>query len=117
MDRPLRQRFEITEDTLTALSDAGPVTKYADSDRLIDTLKPMLGTVWATLNAASNGLHSALAEAGVSWPPTAVSKALWAAVAVSDPAGELQTKQGNRCRIQACAVMTTYSWQRTSTNT
>jgi type I restriction enzyme M protein len=94
VDRPLRQRFEITEDTLTALSVAGPVAKYADRDRLIDALKQLLGMVWPTLNGASNGLHSALAEAGVTWPPPAVSKALWAAVAVSDPAGELQTKQG-----------------------
>ena len=76
MDRPLRQRFEITEDTLAALSDAEPVAKYADRNRLIDALKPLIGTVWPTKEAADDGLHAALAEAGVAWPPGAVEKAM-----------------------------------------
>ena len=94
VDRPLRQRFEITEDTLTALSDAAPVAKYADVGSLIEALKPLIGTVWPMKAAAMDGLHAAFAKAGTAWPPSAVEKAMWAAVAVSDPSGELQTSKG-----------------------
>jgi type I restriction enzyme M protein len=94
VDRPLRQRFEITEDTLAALDEAKPLVRYADRNVLIDALKPLIGTVWATREEARNGLHSALAAAGVVWPASAIEKAMWAAVAVSDPSGELQTKKG-----------------------
>jgi type I restriction enzyme M protein len=94
VDRPLQQRFEISEDTLTELSDAAPVVKYADADSLIEALKPLIGTVWPTKIAAFDGLQAAFARAGAAWPPSAVEKAMWAAVAVSDPEGELQTSRG-----------------------
>ena len=94
VDRPLRQRFGITEDTLTALDDAKPLAKYPGRDMLIDALKALIGTVWETRKDARSGLYAGLTEASVAWPASAVEKAMWAAVAVSDPDGELQTRKG-----------------------
>jgi type I restriction enzyme M protein len=94
VDRPLRQRFEVTEDTLAALEDAKSLTRYADRNMLIDALKPLIGTVWSTRKDARNGLHAALARAGLAWPASTIEKAMWATIGVSDPSGELQTRKG-----------------------
>ena len=93
VDRPLRQRFEITEDTLAALNEARQLAKYPHRNALMDALKPLTGTTWASMGEAKAGLESALAEAELDWPDT-IDKAIWAAISVSDPNGELQTKKG-----------------------
>lgn len=94
IDRPLRQRFEITEDTLAVLTEAKPLAKYADREALLDAFKPFIGTTWPTRAEAKHDLLVATAEAGIAWPGTSVDKAIWNAVSVSDPEGELQTKKG-----------------------
>jgi type I restriction enzyme M protein len=95
VERPLKLRFEITEDTLTALAEAKPLENYADRHALIDAFKPLLGTTWWARDEARNALHLAAAEAAVPWPKAAsVLKALWGAVGMSDPEGEIQTAKG-----------------------
>jgi type I restriction enzyme M protein len=95
VERPLKLRFEITEDTLTALAEAKPLAKYADRDALIDAFKQLLGTTWWTKDEARNALHRAAAEAAVPWPQgTPIHKALWGAVGVSDTEGEVQRAKG-----------------------
>jgi type I restriction enzyme M protein len=94
VDRPLRQRFEITEDTLAALDVAKPLAKYADRNTFIDALKPLIGTAWPTRETAADGLRTALAGAGIAALTGPVERAMRAAVAVSDPKGELQTRNG-----------------------
>jgi type I restriction enzyme M protein len=94
VERPLKLRFEITEDTLAALAETKPLAKYDHRDALVDAFKPLLGTTWWTKKEAKEALHSAAAAAGVPWPATAAEKGLWAAVAVSDPDGELQMSKG-----------------------
>jgi type I restriction enzyme M protein len=61
---------------------------------LIDALKPLIGTVWSTRKDARNGLHAALARAGLAWPASTIEKAMWTTIGVSDPSGELQTRKG-----------------------
>ncbi|GAB3802889.1 type I restriction-modification system subunit M [Micromonospora zhanjiangensis] len=96
VDRPLRQRFEITDETLAALAEAKPLSRYAHRDAFLDAVKPLRGTVWRTKAEAKDALMSTVAAAGVLWPVPAVEKAIWAAVAVSDPDGETQTdRKGN----------------------
>lgn len=94
VERPLKLRFEITEDTLAALAEAKPLSKYADRDALIAAFKPLLGTVWWNRFAAKDALLAAAAGAGVQWPATAASKAIMNAAAVSDPEGEVQMAKG-----------------------
>ncbi|MEY9963411.1 type I restriction enzyme M protein [Streptacidiphilus sp. MAP12-16] len=91
VERPLKLRFEITEDTLAALAEAKPLAKWDGSERLIAALRGVVGSVWWTKREATNGLHAAVAEVGAEWPKAAaVLKGIWGAVAVSDPDGEVQ---------------------------
>ncbi|MEU5764137.1 class I SAM-dependent DNA methyltransferase [Nocardia sp. NPDC047648] len=92
VERPLKQRFEITEDTLAALEDAKPLAKWADRDDLVTALRGLTGSAWWTKNEAANAMKAAIEAAGATWPSTAaLQKGLWASVSVSDPDGEVQT--------------------------
>ena len=91
IERPLTLRFEITDDTLAALENSKALAKWEDRDALIGALRGMDGSVWWTKKEASTALHAAARSTGVAWPSTQpLLKAIWAAVSVSDPEGELQ---------------------------
>ncbi|MDP9792957.1 type I restriction enzyme M protein [Catenuloplanes nepalensis] len=95
VERPLKLRFEITEDTLAALEESKALAKYQHRDALIGAFKPLTGTVWHTKSAAKDALLSAAVEAGTLWPSaTPLTKAIWACISISDPDGELQTVKG-----------------------
>jgi type I restriction enzyme M protein len=94
VERPLKLRFEITEDTLAALTEAKPLAKYDQRESLLATFKPLLGTTWSTKKEAKAALHTTAAEAGLHWPPALVEKGLWASIAVSDSDGEVQMEKG-----------------------
>ncbi|MDN5747950.1 MAG: type I restriction-modification system subunit M [Pseudonocardia sp.] len=96
VDRPLKQRFEITDDTLAALENARSLAKWGSRDELVSALRPLAGTVWWTKKEAGDALRAAARAAGVLWPTTAsVVKGIWGAVAVSDPEGEVQMAKGD----------------------
>jgi type I restriction enzyme M protein len=91
VDRPLKLRFEITEDALAALEASKPLTRWDGRDALVEALRGSLGSVWWTKKEAASALHSAAKSGGALWPATtAHQKAIWTAVSVSDPAGEVQ---------------------------
>jgi len=91
IDRPLRQRFEITEDTLDALKSSKALAKWDGPEPLIAALHGLLGTVWWTKTEALDAMHAAAAADGALWPTSApVLKGIWSAVSVSDPSGEVQ---------------------------
>jgi type I restriction enzyme M protein len=95
VERPLKLRFEITDDTLTALVENKTLAKYEHSDALIGAFKTLTGTVWHAKAAAKDALLSAAVEAGTVWPTAApLTKAIWSCISVSDPTGELQTLKG-----------------------
>jgi type I restriction enzyme M protein len=95
VERPLKQRFEITDDTLAALENARSLAKWGSRDEMVSALRPLLGTVWWTKKEAGDALRAAARDAGVLWPTTAsLVKGIWGAVAVSDPEGEVQTAKG-----------------------
>ncbi|GAA2870657.1 class I SAM-dependent DNA methyltransferase [Streptosporangium fragile] len=94
IDRPLRQRFEMTEETLEAIAESKAFAGYAEGTLLIEAFKPLIGTVWWTRVEARKALLAAAAEGGVIWPDASVDKAVWNAVAVTDPEGEVQAKKG-----------------------
>ena len=117
VERPLKLRFEITEDTLAALDveAAGEVGR-----------RDVFVSVCAACSARCGGRRrrprtpctrppgpaARLAEHGV------VSEGDWAAVAVADPEGEVQkSKDGSPCRTRTCATTRTSRWTRTSTPT
>jgi type I restriction enzyme M protein len=91
VERPLKQRFEITEDTLLALTEAKALARWDGREALIEALRGAIGSVWFTKDAATAGLVAAAMGGGASLPGTAAHlKAFWAAVAVADPEGEVQ---------------------------
>jgi type I restriction enzyme M protein len=91
VERPLKLRFEITEDTLAALEASKPLAKWDGHELLVDALRGSLGSVWWTKKEAAPALHSTVQSGGALWPATAAhQKAIWVAVSVSDPAGEVQ---------------------------
>ncbi|WP_433657901.1 type I restriction-modification system subunit M [Nocardia sp. CA-128927] len=94
VERPLKLRFEVTDDTLDALAHAKPLADWADRDDFIDALRPHIGAMWWTKKEATNALHKAAADHATPWPKAAaLLKGIWAAVSISDPEGEVQKKQ------------------------
>jgi type I restriction enzyme M protein len=91
VERPLRLRFEVTDDTLAALAASKPLARWDGRDALTAALRAATGSVWWTRKEASDALEAAARSAGAPWPSAASHlKAVYAAVAVPDPAGEVQ---------------------------
>ncbi|NBE52151.1 type I restriction-modification system subunit M [Streptomyces boluensis] len=91
VERPLKLRFEITEDTLAALENAKALAKWDGREAMIEALRGLTGSAWWTKQEARDALHTAVAADGAQWPGTAaLLKGVWGAVSVSDPEGEVQ---------------------------
>ncbi|MFC8616582.1 N-6 DNA methylase [Micromonospora purpureochromogenes] len=85
VERPLRLRFEVTEETAALLAEARAVLKYAERESLLAAAKSLIGVKSATRAEFAMKLH------GLGKLPAAVEKAVWEAFSVSDPEGEVQT--------------------------
>ncbi|MET8184959.1 class I SAM-dependent DNA methyltransferase [Streptomyces sp. NPDC005246] len=109
VDRPLKLRFEITEDTLTELAASASLQKVLGDKSMepdevtrrqaefVAALKPLIGQVWSKKTDAWDDLHAAVTAAGLIWPSGAVfQKALRDAVGVRDPEGEVQYAKGKQ---------------------
>ncbi|MGI5214414.1 type I restriction-modification system subunit M [Plantactinospora sp. CA-290183] len=95
VERPLKLRFEVTEETLTRVRESKALQRLIGSDALESALKPLLGSVWSTKKAAWTALRGSMAEAGVLWPAGApFQKALRDVIGVRDPEGEVQMVKG-----------------------
>ncbi|OZM75640.1 class I SAM-dependent DNA methyltransferase [Pseudonocardia sp. MH-G8] len=95
VERPLKQRFEISDDTLAALENARPLAKWDDREAFVEAMRTCVGTVWWTKAEAADALRVTASTAGLLWPTTAaLVKAIWGAIAVSDPDGEVQKAKG-----------------------
>ncbi|MFJ9508655.1 N-6 DNA methylase [Streptomyces anulatus] len=91
VERPLKLRFEITEDTLAALENAKALAKWDGREAMVDALRGLLGSAWWTKEDARDAMHATIAANGALWPGTAaLLKGFWGAVSVSDPKGEVQ---------------------------
>ncbi|GAQ58108.1 type I restriction-modification system subunit M [Streptomyces acidiscabies] len=97
VERPLKLRFEVTEETLTALAAAKPVQKLAEADAFVAAVRTLLGSSWPTKSEALIALKDAVVEAGLLWPSgTPFAKAVRDAVGVRDPEGEVQLVKGGK---------------------
>lgn len=92
VDRPLKLRFEVVEDTLDALLTSKVVAReLRDPEQLVAALKPLVGSSWRTKSEAWGALLKAMAEMGVPWPKgKPFDRAMREAVGVPDPEGEIQ---------------------------
>ncbi|NJC71235.1 SAM-dependent DNA methyltransferase [Planosporangium thailandense] len=94
VERPLRLRFEVTEESVAALAEAKALAKYTWRDDLIAAMKSLIGTSAPTRQGFVSKLDQAIA--GLGKLPAPVEKAVWEAVSVPDPEGEVQTdRKGN----------------------
>ncbi len=90
VERPLRLRFEITEETIALLAEAKAVLKYVERESLLAAAKSLIGTESRTR------VDFAMKLNGLGKLPAAVEKAVWEAFSASDPEGEVQTdRKGN----------------------
>ncbi|WP_411091908.1 N-6 DNA methylase [Streptomyces sp. 049-1] len=95
VERPLKLRFEVTEETVAALAEAKPVAKLERSDEFVAAVRTLLGSSWATKSDAFIALKDAVVAAGLTWPSGApFAKAVREAVGVRDPEGEVQRVKG-----------------------
>ncbi|WP_435176068.1 type I restriction-modification system subunit M [Actinacidiphila sp. bgisy145] len=95
VERPLKLRFEVTEETLTALAEAKSVAKLERSSEFVSAVRTLLGSSWPTKSDAFVALKDAVVAAGLTWPSGApFSKALREAIGVRDPEGEVQKIKG-----------------------
>ncbi|MFN8076744.1 MAG: class I SAM-dependent DNA methyltransferase [Kineosporiaceae bacterium] len=92
VERPLKQRFEVTDDTLELLAASKPLGKWQHREAFVEALRPLLGQVWWTKAEAGKALREQANAAGILWPSNQAPlvKAIYASVAVSDPDGEVQ---------------------------
>jgi type I restriction enzyme M protein len=97
VERPLRLRFEVSDDAVAAVRASKPSRALApdDADRLLAALESLREADGATRKAFDRALAAALAAQRIA-ASAPLLKTVWAAVSVPDPDGELQTdRKGN----------------------
>ncbi|BDH14873.1 type I restriction-modification system subunit M [Streptomyces hygroscopicus] len=95
VERPLKLRFEVTEETLAALAAAKPVQKFADAEAFVAAVRTLLGSSWSKKSDALVALKDAVVAAGLLWPSGApFAKAVRDTIGVRDPEGEVQAIKG-----------------------
>jgi type I restriction enzyme M protein len=97
VERPLKLRFEVTEETLAAIAASKPIGRATDVEAFVAALRPLVGTSWPTKSEAWIAMKDAVVAAGGLWPSgTPFNKALREVVGVRDPEGEVQTVKGEK---------------------
>ncbi|MEW2623976.1 class I SAM-dependent DNA methyltransferase [Streptomyces sp. NPDC048106] len=95
VERPLKLRFEVTEETRAALAASKALQKLPQAAALADAFESLTGTAWGTRQEAWSALKDAVVRAGGTWPTGApFNKALREVVGVRDPRGEVQLVRG-----------------------
>ncbi|MEU1129871.1 class I SAM-dependent DNA methyltransferase [Streptomyces sp. NPDC005900] len=95
VERPLKLRFEVTEETLVGMATAKPVLKLPQPEKFVEAFRPLLGSTWATKAEAFVELKDAVVAAGLLWPGGApFMKAMREVAGVRDPEGEVQMVKG-----------------------
>jgi type I restriction enzyme M protein len=95
VERPLKLRFVVTEETLVAMTASKALAKHVNADKLAEAIKPLLRTHWATRLDAFAGVRETMRAAGMTWPskqPFLIS--LRDVLGVRDPDGEVQIRGG-----------------------
>lgn len=95
VERPLKLRFEVTEETLAALAEAKPVARLERSEEFVAAVRTLLGSSWTTKSEAFIAFKDAVVAAGLTWPSGApFAKAVRETIGVRDPEGEVQKVKG-----------------------
>jgi type I restriction enzyme M protein len=95
VERPLRLRFEINQESVALLAEAKAVIRYGARDALLASAKALIGTT------ATSRAEFATTLARLGRLPAAVERAGWEAFSFADPEGEVQTDRAGRARPDA----------------
>ncbi|MGW4647069.1 type I restriction-modification system subunit M [Kitasatospora sp. NPDC004289] len=95
VERPLKLRFEVTEETLAALAEAKPVQKLEHAEEFVAAVRMLDGQSWLTKSEAFVALKDAVVAAGLTWQAGApFTKAIRDTIGVRDGEGETQLIKG-----------------------
>ncbi|RAJ61677.1 type I restriction enzyme M protein [Streptomyces sp. Amel2xB2] len=95
LERPLRLRFELSEEAFDRLATLRPVQRTDNPEALLSALRGLVGMTWNTSSDARTALRRAAEAAGLAWPSgTAFEKAVRNTIGVRDEGGELQRRRG-----------------------
>jgi len=95
VERPLKLRFEVSEETFAALAESKVIQKLAQSEEFLAAVRTLQAQTWYAKNDAMLALKDAIVAAGLLWPTGAqFGKAVREAVGVRDPEGEVQKVKG-----------------------
>ena len=99
VERPLRLRWEITDDTLAAIESDKKVAKLdvVKRDALLEALRSRRGTQYTTENSAKSAVTEALVSTDAD-APAALLKAAIEALAVRDPEAPIITDRAGNPR-------------------
>ncbi|MER7824669.1 class I SAM-dependent DNA methyltransferase [Streptomyces sp. NPDC096097] len=91
VERPLKLRFEVAEETLSTLRASAAIEKAVDAGAFADALRSLVGERWATKVEAWDAIRQVMVPAGLMMPTgKPFQKALRDVVGVRDPEGEAQ---------------------------
>ncbi|MFJ7949534.1 N-6 DNA methylase [Streptomyces sp. NPDC096354] len=97
VDHPLRQHFTMSATALATVESSKPLTRFDEADTLLRALRSLAGKTWPAWAAFESACFTALKDAGL---PVELTRPLWRlirkAVAVPDPAGEIQKDEQRR---------------------
>ncbi len=93
VDRPMRRRWEVTEDTVETVAASKPFRngKDVDHDKVLTALRTLIGTSEQTETAFTKQLLNACTAQRQVGLPTPVKKAILSAAAVPDPDAAVMT--------------------------
>ncbi len=97
VERPLRLRWEITDDTLLAVESLKAVSKldYPQRDVFLEAVRERLGTSFATEKLAKAVISEAIDSAGLD-KAASLAKAVTGAIAVRDPEAPIITDRSGK---------------------
>ncbi|MFC9475940.1 N-6 DNA methylase [Nocardia sp. NPDC056952] len=92
VERPLKLRFELSEDTMWKISHTPQVAKHFENPEvLVNALAPLIGSTWKTKAEAIDAMHAAVTAVGETWPKGApFAKVFRETIGVRDSEGEVQ---------------------------
>ncbi|MDQ1294821.1 MAG: type restriction enzyme protein [Actinomycetota bacterium] len=95
VERPLKLRFEVTDQTLEEARTSKALARHVEVPVFVQALRSLVGTRWETREVAFDAVRCALRDAGGLWPvKKPFAAALRDLLGTRDPAGEVQRVKG-----------------------
>jgi type I restriction enzyme M protein len=96
VERPLKLRFEVSEETFAALCESKVIQKLDRAEDFLAAVQTLMGQSWDTKNGAMLALKDAIVAGGLMWPSGApFGKAVRESIGVRDAErGEVQKVKG-----------------------